>query len=309
MIRMSVFILVVFFALSCDSETGLFDSPPAGMAEKFAPERVSSADKEHGKLTVSPDGRQLLWDYLKLPHEQEAGLVIGVTTQANGKWSARQRPAFARDISAWSPCYWGRDRILFITKKDVGEDPVRHVDEIWRTDLQNGTWSEPAPLGFHRFTEAIKWTLSVTTGGDLYFDARNYEKGQYGWGIYVSRYANGEYAEPVLLPEHINSTDFDWTPFIAPDESYLLFASNRSGGLGSTDIFVSFRADDGSWSQPVPLDERVNSVHLERWPSLTSDGKILFFQRDYIVNDKMQEQDYYWIDAGIIDEFKPDYLK
>ncbi len=53
---------------------------------------------------------------------------------------------------------------------------------------------------------------------------------QYNRGIYYSSYENGEYKKPVFRPESVNIMDadiLDYTPFIAPDENYLLFCSNR----------------------------------------------------------------------------------
>jgi len=173
---------------------------------------------------------------------------------------------------------------------------------------KNGKWSEPRSLGFDQFSKTFKWTFSITKDKTIYFDDKNYEVGEYNWGIYCSRFIKGKYQKPVLLPDHINTTNFDWTPFIAPDESYLLFASNRPGNMGSTDIYISYKQKNETWSTPINMGEEVNSKDLERWPSVSPDGKILFFQRDYIVDDKIKEQDYYWIDAQIIEELKPDNL-
>ena len=73
------------------------------------------------------------------------------------------------------------------------------------------------------------------------------------YGIYRAELINGEYAKPELLPRSINLPPFlNWAPFIAPDESYLLFSSNRTGSLDEYgDLYISRRQADGSWTDPV----------------------------------------------------------
>ncbi len=176
-------------------------------------------------------------------------------------------------------------------------------------ERQKEGWSEPQPLGFDKFSKTWKWSLSVSNNGHIYFDDRNHPRGQYESGIFVSYYQDGQYSTPVLLPEHINTEHFDWTPFIAPDESYLIFVSNRPGSLGSADIYITLKNHDGAWSNPINMGDKVNSKDLERFPSVSPGGKIMFFLRDYIVDDKLQNQDYYWIDVGCIEKLKPNELK
>ena len=90
-------------------------------------------------------------------------------------------------------------------------------------------------------------------------------------------------------------------PFVAPDESFLLFSSTRSGSVGgSIDLHVAFRCADGGWGPPKNLGPAVNTIANERFPSISPDGKYLFFLR----NDPHGDADFYWIDAGIIAEAK-----
>jgi len=109
---------------------------------------------------------------------------------------------------------------------------------------------------------------------------------------------DGEYAKPELLPRSINLPPFlNWAPFIAPDESYLLFSSNRAGSLDKYgDIFISRRQADGSWTEPVSLGEPVNTPQQEVFPGLSPDGKYLFFCR----HTPGRKNDVYWVDAASI---------
>ena len=113
--------------------------------------------------------------------------------------------------------------------------------------------------------------FSITRNGTLYF--MGYTPGTLNdYGIYRTELVHGEYAKPELLPRSINLPPFlNWTPFIAPDESYLLFSSNRRDP----------EHDDG------------DLYTQERFPSVSLDGKYLFFTRWTPDHD----EDVFWVDA------------
>ena len=142
----------------------------------------------------------------------------------------------------------------------------------------------------------------VTSNGTLYFIGYAADT-KSNHGIYRAELINGEYAKPELLPRSINLPPFlNWAPFIAPDESYLLFSSNRTGSLDEYgDLYISRRQPDGSWTDPVALGEPVNSPMQEVFPGLSPDGKYLFFCR-YTPGRK---NDVYWVDAASIPALHP----
>jgi hypothetical protein len=82
----------------------------------------------------------------------------------------------------------------------------------------------------------------------------------------------------------------------------MLFESNRSGGYGGADIYISYKNDDGTWALPINLGNRINTGAHERSPYISPDNKYLFFWR------VTSSSDIYWVDAKIIEEFKPKNL-
>ncbi len=107
--------------------------------------------------------------------------------------------------------------------------------------------------------------------------------------------------------------------FIAPDERTIIFSSNRPGGHGNSDLYVSFRSGDGVWTAPQNLGPEINSPYQEYCPSLSPDGKYFFFSsytrpeepsvpamrsRDHILQIYRQPYngagDVYWADAAVI---------
>jgi len=78
-------------------------------------------------------------------------------------------------------------------------------------------------------------------------------------------------------------------PFIAPDESYLIF--DQMG-----ELFITFKKDNGEWSSSIKLNNEINTSEFEFAPHVTPDGKYLFFTR---------EDNIYWVNIKVIDVLKP----
>ena len=136
-------------------------------------------------------------------------------------------------------------------------------------------WSEPYPLDSNINTELFEGCVSVAESGNIYYCSDRYGKDG-DWGILVSKLENGEYLNPERLPAPANSDFFEGHPYIAPNESYILFSSNREGGYGDVDIYVSFN-DNNIWSEPKNLGDKVNTPSHEVAPYVSPDGKYLFF--------------------------------
>ncbi|MCS7189666.1 MAG: OmpA family protein [Bacteroidia bacterium] len=94
--------------------------------------------------------------------------------------------------------------------------------------------------------------------------------------LYMSRYVGGRWQEPENLGPTINSPHWDSHPFLAGD-SLLFFASNRPGGFGQSDIYVSRRNAGGSWLPPENLGPLINTAGDEVTPYLNEPYKVLYF--------------------------------
>ena len=100
---------------------------------------------------------------------------------------------------------------------------------------------------------------------------------------------------------YVNSEYFDWTPFVAPDESYLIFSSTRPGSKDKYgDLYVSFKDKNNNWMPPINMGDKVNTEKQERFPGISKNGKILFFTRGTEENF----DDIFWINSSIINELK-----
>ncbi|MCP4149356.1 MAG: hypothetical protein GY757_16535 [bacterium] len=250
----------------------------------------------HSAPTFSPDGNEVFWQSNRLTKENE-WLIFGMSMRrVGGKWTAPEISPFD------SGQIFSTDgkRLYYVPfGKEKGEQNGPYFVE-----KQGNSWNKPKCMGLIARFPQLKfvYNLSLTSNSTLYF--LGYAEGQWNnFGIYRTEFSNGEYAKPELLPPGINAPGGmrNWTPFIAPDESYLLFCSTR--GLPASDqgdLFVSFRQAHGSWTDPVSLGETINSAYGERFPAVSPDGKYLFFTRSVSQNG----EDVFWVSAEIIKKLK-----
>src|SRR6266566_8419601 len=96
--------------------------------------------------------------------------------------------------------------------------------------------------------------------------------------LQADRFASSGWSEPVNLGPLVNSSALDGNAGLSPDGLTLYFVSARPGGLGNTDIWVSHRqCAVCDWEVPVNLGAPINSDAVEGAPTVSEDGRMLFF--------------------------------
>ncbi len=174
-----------------------------------------------------------------------------------------------------------------------------HLGRRYMERNETNEWSEVKRLGAP-FEDLPIMRLTASSKGTYFFDEF---KQDFTGDIRYSRLIDGKYEEPKLISENIN-TGKSFHPFIAPDESYLIFDSKREGGYGDSDIYISFRIQNGEWGNPVNLGDKINTEAWEAFASVTPDGKYLFFNRN-IGSDSFENVDIFWVSAEIIEKLRP----
>lgn len=174
-----------------------------------------------------------------------------------------------------------------------------HLGRRYKERINNGEWSEIKEL-HSPFDSLPIMRLTASSKGTYFFD--EFKRDLTG-DIRYSRIIDGKYEEPRLLNKEIN-TGKSFHPFIAPDESYLIFDSIREGGFGDSDIYISFRQQNEEWSRPINLGNKINTEAWEASASVTPDGKYLFFNRN-MGSDNYENVDIFWVNAEIIEKLRP----
>lgn len=166
---------------------------------------------------------------------------------------------------------------------------IMHLGNKYMERTSTG-WSDVKSLGpmFDREDWGIMRLSSSVMGTYVFDDYKNNDV------IRISTIKNGKRQEPTLLNKNINSGKWTAHPFIAPDESYLIFDSEREDGFGKSDLYISFKQKDGSWGTAINMGNKINTSGAERGGYVTPDGKYFFF------NSKVIK----WVDARLIEKLR-----
>ena len=280
------FLLLFLHCTSEQPEKTLIDNlgikAPGLIPEPFAPINFHFASHRlHSFPTFSPNGKAVYWSVVpqKVLYSEfvnNAWTPAAIAPFSNGNIQA---PFFAP----------GGEKLYFQYSSNRG---MRELD-IWFIEKKNGTWGEKHQLPSPPNSEKMETQPSLTKDGTLYFGGF-YEQTTWNRGIYRSRQVDSVYQEPELLPKIINSPYADYTPFIAPDESFLLFSSTRpTDDEKDIRLYVSFHDSSDTWSVPVNINEKMNFDKPSRFPSLTPDGQFIVF---------LSGGEYYWVSSKILDQ-------
>jgi Tol biopolymer transport system component len=295
----AVFICVIGSGFVQHSVKGSYlgQKPPGMTPEVFAPGIISTSAPEQC-IAFAPGGRELYFvrktgNIRKIFHmkEEKTGWTSPQIVSFSGKY----------DDAEFSLSPDG-NKIAFISKRplDGKGKPIRSWD-IWIVGKTTNGWGEPEHPGSGVNTDKNEVFPSFFPNGDLYFSSDR--GGEYD--IYVSRYVNGDYLNAEKVGGGINTEHGEWDQAITPDGSYMIFCSvGRSDSYGGSDLYISFRGEDGSWTRAKNMGEKMNSSRGVCCPSISPDGQYIFFE-----SSKGGDGDIYWVDARIIEYLEPDHLK
>lgn len=260
---------------------------PGSKPEIFALGIISTMFVEHSTAAFSPDATELFWSPV-IPT-----VNILYMKSDRGQWLPQQPALFSTAVSGMMPVLSPDGNRLFMCAGSADT-----ATEIFFAERKQDGWTEARSVGSQVNTGSENTQASVDRDGTLYF--ASFRQGGRGSGdIYCSKLINNEYEAPVILNDAINTAAMEYSPFVAPDASYLIFcASGRPDGLGGMDLYFSFRKQDRTWGKAINMGETINTADEEWFPSVTADGKYLFFG-----SNRNGNYDIYWVDAKIIRNF------
>jgi len=282
----------------------LGQKPPGMKAEIFAPGIVST-DLNEEMWGFYNNGSMFFFERY-IPGFKKRWIYIPVyrTEIKQGVWTEPQkstitgRPWFYEYSEAS-----GGTKIFFAWTKNLdGSGPKSDID-LWRSVKESQGWALPERLNPPVNTDQFDSWPSLSQSETLYF----FSSREGGFGktdLYRSVLHKDEYTEVENLGNTINSKFNDHDPYIAPDESFLLWCSDKPGGFGKNDLYISYYKQDGTWSLPKNMGDKINSAANDTRPSVTPDGKYLFFN-----SNKSGNRDIYWVDSRIIEKLKPEEMK
>lgn len=207
---------------------------------------------------------------------------IDVTITNMGNEINTFNPEYSASIS-------GDGKILVFTSRRIdseGGDVDEMSDQLYFEDIYismwndtNEEWSQSKPVNGNVNTETHDAVLSISPDGKSLFVYRN-ELGETKSGdIYVARKGKENKfgsARPVDKGRHVNSSYFESSASVTEDGNTIYFVSDRKGGKGLADIYMS-RKEGKEWGKAINLGDSINTSSDEKCVFIHPNGKLLFF--------------------------------
>jgi hypothetical protein len=276
-------------------------------AELFAPGVISDA-AEQWRITFSANGRHAYFAASAgfFPFTRQAA-IYETRRQPNGTWTTPVIASFSGTYSDIDP-FLSPDgqRLYFSSIRPVNGTPRADVD-IWMVHRTSHGWSEPVHLGPEvNAPDSDELYPSASADGTLYFASGPFfpQPGKH-FDIFRAERRGAAFSPREALGAAINTAPsasdvglqdaWDFNPEISVDGRTLVFTSLRPGGYGLGDLYVS-RRQGNRWSPARNLGPTVNTEHDEYHPTVTRDGRSLYFVRR--MPTLQRRGDFYRIDAG-----------
>lgn len=152
-----------------------------------------------------------------------------------------------------------------------------YFESIYISYWRDGGWTRAEKLALPGEYFGNRATVSLSADGQTLIFYQN--EGFYG-SLYMSRYSFNGWTEPVPLPEPINSTYNETHASLSSDGSSIWFSSDRPGGYGGKDIYVSYLLPDGYWGDPLNAGSNINTPLDEESPFIHPEGNTLYFSSE-----------------------------
>ncbi len=260
----------------------LGQKPPGKNAELFATELINY--EVHGSPFISQDEKEIIIGsmtegskYYKMIDEVwslQAVLPFAIPENCNGMFV--------------SPS--GR-RIYFLIWENNDEN-------FYFIEKKGNKWTTLRSLGEEVNSFPTHWQFTTAKNENLYFSSDGI--------VMVSVFDGKRHLKPIPLKLESNKNLEGGTPYIAPDESYLIYSIGRNERDEYTDLYISYRLKNNKWTEPINLGPSINiKDNFDLCPRISPNGKYLFF----ISRRNSPEFRIYWADAGFIEALKPDKLR
>lgn len=159
---------------------------------------------------------------------------------------------------------------------------VNHYNEdFFITEYKNGSWTQSRGLLGDINSNMNEGAQNISQDGEwLIFTGCNFPDGYGSCDLYISYKTIDGWSAPVNLGPEINTRHWESAPSLSPDKQELYFSSNRPGGYGGSDIYVSKLQPNGRWSEPRNLGPVINTAGSESCPFIHADNYTLYFTSD-----------------------------
>lgn len=279
----------VLFLIRCSSgsvEKNIFkpiaypEPTPDSVSKIFLPGIVSKEGLDFNAC-FSTDGKTFYFS-----RGRDRKYIIMECVYDGSKWQEPiPSPLFDTMYSNTDPFIAADGSLYFISNRPKNNTDTTDDYDIYRMPLTKNKYGAPENITAIN-SDSTEYYVSVSNAGNIYF--ASYREGQLD--LFVSKKNEDGYSTPANLGAIVNSPGNEHDPLIAPDESFLIFTSDRPGGFGEADLYITHKLN-GEWQKPANMGGVINTNTYEYCPNLSPDGNYFFYSSEYDVK---------WINSGIL---------
>jgi outer membrane protein OmpA-like peptidoglycan-associated protein len=228
-------------------------------------------------------------DFLSIPNLNDKSRMVGEYRKKSYQFAinyAKQKPLgtyrfeptnLGDSINSTNSEYY--PSITIDGKELVFTRRVNGINEDFYGASKNGTgWHAAHPLSGSINTQSNEGAQNISQDGQwLIFTGCNFPGGAGSCDLYISYLTPNGWSEPESLGNRINTEAWESAPSLSPDKKELYFASNRGGGFGGSDIWLSRLLPNGRWSEPENLGPTINTAGEESCPFIHADNQTFYF--------------------------------
>ncbi|HEX8516062.1 MAG TPA: hypothetical protein VF868_07665 [Bacteroidia bacterium] len=188
-------------------------------------------------------------------------------------------PVISSDESVLIYTYTGPNSTGGLMDDDFNPDPNgNYYEDVFISHRLGDSWLTPESIGSSINTKNHDASIALSADGQKLFVFHSTEKD--GGDIYMSILKGEVWGAPEPLGPEINSKYWEGSVSLSANEKQLYFASERPGGLGGRDIYLSEKMPDGSWGKAQNLGPMINTPYNDDSPFIHPDGITLFYSSE-----------------------------
>lgn len=221
------------------------------------------------KISISPDGKEIYYE------------------EINNNWTSFKFKYYKYYNNQWNGPLNLFNGFYCLSLSPDGKSIYfenNNYNDCWISNRQDTAWSSPA-----RFLNNFDvHSLNFTNLGNYYLSSSI--AGGIGQRDICKLIIENSDTSLIGLGLPLNSSALDGDFFISNDESFIVLMSKRSGGFGNTDLYISFRKSNDTWTNPKNMGSSINTGGDDFGPYVTADNKYLFYESGYTYPSSI-----YWI--------------
>lgn len=245
----------IFYSLAIVQQKQLKYNDALRNFEKY----IQNPSKNPGLLRKAKSEAEKIRNKIKLQYEDISFKPVPLNPEINS------------GESEYFPVLTGDNQKMIFTRRTKGQE------DFFEATFKNGKWSDIKPISEINTPENEGANTITVDGKVMIFTICGRNRTYGSCDLFVSKKINGKWTQIKNMGPVINSEFWDSHPSLSNDGTTLYFASDRPGGYGGKDIWVSKISENGLWGKPTCLDTNINTKYDDFTPFIHADNHTLFF--------------------------------